>query len=76
MAAIQRYQPRSLPQDIETPVMVHTNTRNVQGWVDLFNDKVNIYSVDCNHEELISDPQYNAIWLDIMNSYLMDSIIN
>ena len=76
MAAIQRYQPRSLPQDIETTVMVHTNTRNVQGWVDLFNDKVNIYSVDCNHEELISDPQYNAIWLDIMNSYLMDSIIN
>ena len=48
----------------------------MKDWIDIFNGKVNIYSLDCNHGELIHDPHYIAIWLDIANSYLANSTTN
>ena len=67
-AAQQQSRSVSSGKGIANRVLVHANSRKVQDWIDVFNGNIEVHSIDANHVQLIDDPQYSVMWLDIANS--------
>jgi acyl carrier protein len=67
------YQPEPPLEGIEKAVIIHVNNRELEDWINLFNGKIDTYSINCSHLQLIEKP-HNLIWLKILKQTIMESM--
>jgi acyl-CoA synthetase (AMP-forming)/AMP-acid ligase II/thioesterase domain-containing protein/acyl carrier protein len=60
-----KYEPEQVPEGIEKRIIVYVNHREIEDWVNIFNGKIDAYTIDCSHLQLIETPHIFS-WIKIL----------